>query len=261
MSIESQPTAADPSTSEQFQPPPLRPAPWALNGPGSDEPKPKFVPLVVTPDEAERRANRLRLAGVVDEALVAQVAHGPSACPVVEGHEGTKAANDAVIAFLRDPKLRTLVLAGNRGRGKTYAAIYPLAHTSLWDLAAHKECRLVYSSTVRVGQDWDTVIRDYERAHLLVVDDLGSEIGDWATAQMISLLKNRYDWGRKTIVTTNLALRLEDIPEQQRASLTARAIERRYGDTLMSRLSNPAAARYVVCKGHDLRRTHLPEAP
>ena len=227
------------------------------------EPQPdaKPTPVVITPDEGERRANRLRLAGVRDEDLVLQIANGPSVCPPIEGHDGSKAATDAVVAFLRDPRMRILVLAGNRGRGKTYAAIYPLAHTALWNLAEHKECRLLYSSTVRVGQDWDVAIREYEKAHVLVVDDLGAEIGDWATAQLIALLKNRYDWGRKTIVTTNLALRLDVIPEKLRAAMADRVIERRYGDPIMSRMSNPAAAMYVACKGDDLRRDHVPEAP
>jgi len=222
------------------------------------EQKPKFVPVVVTPDETERRRNRLRLAGIKDEALIDQIASGPSVCPPIEGHDGSKAATDAIVTFLRDPKMRTLVLAGNRGRGKTYAAVYPLAHTSLWDLAAHKECRLMYSSLVRVGDDWDKAIREYEKAHVLVIDDLGSEIGDWATAQLISLLKNRYDWNRKTIVTTNLAMRLEDVPEKHRATMAGRVIERRYGDPIMSRLSNKASSMYVVCKGNDLRADHVP---
>ena len=99
------------------------------------EPQPdaKMAPVVVTPDETERRRNRLRLAGLKDEALIDQIATGPSVCPPIEGHDGSKAATDAIVAFLRDPKMRTLVLAGNRGRGKSYAAVYPQAHTSLWD--------------------------------------------------------------------------------------------------------------------------------
>lgn len=227
------------------------------------EPQPdaKPAPFVVTADEGERRANRLRNAGVRDEDLVLQIANGPSFCPPIDGHDGSRAATDAVVAFLCDPRMRILVLAGNRGRGKTYAAIYPLAHTALWNLAEHKECRILYSSTIRVGQDWDVAIREYEKAHVLVVDDLGAEIGDWATAQMIALLKNRYDWGRKTIVTTNLALRLDAIPDKLRAAMADRVIERRYGDPIMSRMSNPAAAMYVACKGDDLRRDHVPEAP
>jgi hypothetical protein len=233
--------------------------------PFDDTPEPpteaKPAPFVITANEGERRANRLRNAGVRDEDLVLQIANGPSVCPPIEGHDGSKAATDAVVAFLRDPRMRILVLAGNRGRGKTYAAIYPLAHTALWNLADHKECRILYSSTIRVGEDWDAAIRQYERAHVLVVDDLGAEIGDWATAQMIALLKNRYDWGRKTIVTTNLALRLDAIPDKLRAAMADRVIERRYGDPIMSRMSNPAAAMYVACKGDDLRRDHVPEAP
>jgi DNA replication protein DnaC len=228
-----------------------------------DTPEPtrvaKPAPVVVTADEPERRKNRLLNAGVRDLDLAWQIANGPSVCPPADGHEGSKAATDAVVAFLRDPRMRILVLAGNRGRGKTYAAIYPLAHTALWNLAKHEECRLLYSSTVRVGQDWDVAIREYERANVLVIDDLGAEIGDWATAQLIALLKNRYDWGRKTIVTTNLALRLDSIPERLRASMGDRVIERKYGDPIMSRMSNPAAAMYVVCKGDDLRRDHLPD--
>jgi DNA replication protein DnaC len=226
--------------------------------PPESEPKPKFVPLIVTPDETERRRNRLRSAGLKDEALIEQIASGPSFCPPINDHDGSKAATEAIVAFLRDPKMRTLVLAGNRGRGKTYASVYPLAHTSLWDLAAHKECRLMYSSLVRVGEDWDKAIREYERAHVLVIDDLGSEIGDWATAQICALLKNRYDWNRKTIVTTNLAPWFSDLPEQVRAAKAANTIERRYGDTLMSRLSNKASAMCVVCKGYDLRAAHVP---
>jgi hypothetical protein len=75
---------------------------------------------------------------------------------------------------------------------------------------------------------------------------------------MLSLLKNRYDWNRKTIVTTNLALRLDTLPDAKKAESLGRVIERRYGDPLMSRLSNSTAAAYVVCRGDDLRAILVP---
>lgn len=245
-------------------------APWEnYAGPALEEhveplPEPEHVarpePVVVTLDLSERRRGCLRYAGVENARLVETIATGPAFCPALPGHEGSQAAVDAVAAFLARPELATLVLAGKAGRGKTFAALYPLAHPSLWDMAKHKVCQFLHASRVTVGDRWTAKRDACIDAHLLVIDDLGRESGDWASDQVLSLLLDRHDNGRKTIVTTNLRRSSKDMTPEQVAQYRNQLMDLRYTDSLMSRLSDRTATAYVVCKGDDIRPAHRPEA-
>jgi hypothetical protein len=245
-------------------------APWEnYSGPELEErvelpPEPEPVarpePVVVTLDVSDRRRGCLRFAGVENERLVETIATGPAFCPALPGHEGSHAAVEAVAAFLARPELATLVLAGKAGRGKTYAAIYPLAHPSLWDMAKHKVCQFLHASRVTVGDRWTAKRDACIDAHLLVVDDLGRESGDWASDQVLSLILDRHDNGRKTIITTNLRRSSKVVSPEQAAQYRNQFMDLRYTDSLMSRLSDPTATRFVVCKGDDIRPTHTQES-
>lgn len=178
--------------------------------------------------EMERRAARLRAAGVLDPEAVAAILQAREACPRVAGHPGSEAAARAVEAFLAARDARTLLLLGPTGRGKSFASTWPLAGTSGAWLSA---------SDVRVG-GWDDLRPKAVAARLLVIDDLGREATEWAARELADVLELRHNRGLRTIATSNL---LED------------KLAARYGERCASRWNDSRFSRTVVVLGPDLR--------
>jgi DNA replication protein DnaC len=142
--------------------------------------------------------------------------------------------------------MRTLALLGGAGRGKSFAATWPLANPrgdGMW----------LPANEIRIPQ-WDELRARAVGAVLLVVDDLGREPNDWAAREACDLVESRHNRGARTIVTSNLPLRIEDVPEASRAAWKGRTLTDRYGDRFISRLSHPEHALVVKCTGPDLRR-------
>lgn len=223
------------------------------------EPTRKPAPVVVVPEPSDARKGRLRSAGVDNDRLIASIAAGPAVCQPMPGFEGSRIAVDAVSAFLAEPDAATLVLAGLNGRGKSYAAVYPLAHSSTWDHRSHRGGQFLHASRVYVGRRWDAKRDACIDATVLVIDDLGRESGEWAIDQVLSLILDRHDNCRKTIITTNMRRSSQKATAEQIAQHRNQFMDLRYNDALMSRLSDPTATRFVVCKGDDIRPTHTQE--
>ena len=177
----------------------------------------------------ERRANRLRKAGDLHPRAVAAALASPGRCPRPDGNGWIKKLHTAVEAWVRD-EFTTLVVLASTGRGKSWAATWAVAEIqarSLWLPASH----------VRVG--WDELRRTAEKIPALVVDDLGEEgASEWGQKEISTLLQNRHDAGRRTLVTTNLS---------------PKDLGHRYGERLMSRWADESS-RLVSIAGVDLRR-------
>lgn len=223
------------------------------------EPPRKPAPVVVVPEPADARRGRLKSAGVDNDRLVDAIATGPAVCEPLPKFEGSRIAVAAVNAFLAEPDAATLVLAGLNGRGKSYAAVYPLAHGSTWDHRNHRGGQFLHASRVYVGRRWDAKRDACIDATILVIDDLGRESGEWAIDQVLSLILDRHDNCRKTIITTNMRRSSQKASAEQIAQHRNQFMDLRYNDALMSRLSDPTATRFVVCKGDDIRPTHTQE--
>jgi hypothetical protein len=145
---------------------------------------------------------------------------------------------------------RGLVLMGMSGRGKTGAAVGVLRYfhdrghrvyfTAVQDLLeATKEG---FEDKTNLPEGARPLIRA-ERAHVLVLDDLGAErVTDWTAAAVDNLVRKRYNAERPTIITSNLS--------------TA-DFRRRVGPRLLSRLAETTQA--VVADGPDYR-TERPES-
>lgn len=180
----------------------------------------------------ERRSARLGAAGGVDPEAAAAAVAAVGRCPRVEGHRGSERAADAVQAFLADRTMRTLVLCGPPGRGKSYVATWLIAEwqsSSLW-LAA---------SEVRVGEYWPALRHKAEVAKLAVIDDLGREANDWAGRELADLIELRHNRGLRTAATTNL---------------TRDQLILRYGDRLASRLGDSRMSVLIDVLGADMRK-------
>lgn len=177
----------------------------------------------------ERRALRMRAAGDLHPLAMAAAVASPGRCPRPEGQPWLEKLLKAVEAWVQG-EFTTLVASASTGRGKSFAATWAVAEIqerSLWLPASH----------VRVG--WDELRQMAEKIPVLIVDDLGEEgASDWGQKEVSTLLQNRHDAGRRTLVTTNLSK-----PD----------IGTRYGERLISRWSDESA-RIVSIAGIDLRK-------
>lgn len=122
------------------------------------------------------------------------------------------------------------VVGGPRGTGKSCAA----AHVAL-RLNLDHDTTALYVTAARVAASPDNGYSDntalWDRwvgARVLVVDDLGAELGDRSNDVLASLLLRRYDGGGFTMVPTNL----------QRGELAARYFGNDIGQRLADRLVN-----------------------
>ena len=127
-------------------------------------------------------------------------------------------ALESVQAWLDSGEL-TLVLGGAVGTGKTIAACFAFTqHRRKWDVFMYapgdippdwRWCGGLFAPLADFQNRslWDDEDRDFrDRAaatSLLVLDDVGSERGDGASA-IQSLISSRMAAGRRTVITTNL---------------------------------------------------------
>ncbi len=199
----------------------------------------------VASEKVARRRQRLSELAV-SPRHVALVAPAWRGFPRLEGHEAMAGLSAVCEEFVRSREIQTLVLAGNTGRGKTVAAT--------WIAAGLDSCWWISAKDVRVADGWDSARSRAAKAAVLVVDDLGREATDWASRELGDLVELRHDRGLRTVVTTNLPRRLEDYRTPElRAAHKSQSIAERYGERLLSRLMDAEVARFVVCRGPDLR--------
>jgi DNA replication protein DnaC len=148
---------------------------------------------------------------------------------------------------------RGLVIMGQSGRGKTGAAIgilhyFHAAGSRVYFTAVQE---LLESTKEGFGFDDKTNLAEHarplvraERAHVLVLDDLGAErVTDFSAASIDNLVRKRYNAERPTIITSNLS---------------AQDFRRRVGPRLLSRLAETSQA--IVADGPDYRTDRQEDA-
>jgi DNA replication protein DnaC len=165
------------------------------------------------------------------------------------------AATAPVVEVLRsywlDDPPSWLLLAGPVGRGKTGLAVAALKA----EIERGKSGLFVESPSLldRIRQTFDDVlgvkehelyaaVRDIE---ILVIDDLGKEPPtEWVRARLFTLLNDRYNGRRRTIITTNL---------------TSADLVERIGEASVSRIEDacgPQGSYIVRLAGPNLRGEH-----
>jgi DNA replication protein DnaC len=180
----------------------------------------------------DRRLARLNAAGGLDPEAAAAAAQAIAKCPCVAGHKGSEKAAASAHAYLDSKSLRTLILGGPTGRGKSYVSTWIIAEwqqSSAW-MAANE---------VRVSDTWSALRPKVETTKLLVIDDLGRESTDWAGREIADVIELRHNRGLRTVATTNL---------------TRDQVFARYGERLASRLNDSRLALLVDVLGPDLRK-------
>jgi DNA replication protein DnaC len=157
-------------------------------------------------------------------------------------------AYDACKAFCENYSKETtkgLKLFGNYGSGKTHlvsAIIHKLGEQMI-------DCRFMVVPellrSIRQGfsQDSDKandLVKEAERAHLLILDDLGAEkTSDWVREQLYIIINRRYENMLPTIVTTNCT--------------TAELVER-LGERTVSRLIEMTDAYKITADDYRLKK-------
>lgn len=183
-----------------------------------------------------------------------------------ERRPGTEAALAVARDWLRNPE-RDLYLFGRTGTGKTRLAV-TLAHEAMRRRILPGPARYVRVPTLiqrlKAAQFDEAAVagelgrlETYERAGLLILDDLAAEHGTpYTRATVETLYTARLDAGRRTLVTSNLPLGLS--LDDQAKPPDARAYRETLGeylgdDRLPSRLAGHA--HLVELGGSDYRLT------
>ncbi len=126
---------------------------------------------------------------------------------------------------------RSVFLSGTQGIGKTHLAA-ALVNSLLVELASERGYEVLWVRSTDLllelqscfgGKgDMRGVINKYKRCELLVLDDFGAErISEWSLSAIYSILAERVDELRATIVTSNLNLDVIDEFEPRLASRLA----------------------------------------
>jgi DNA replication protein DnaC len=154
-------------------------------------------------------------------------------------------AYEVALSFAEHPQ-SWLVLQGGYGCGKTHLAA-AIAHQReesgdrvffalVPELLDHLRATFAPTSDIT----YDKLFEHVRTAHLLVLDDLGSENGTaWAIEKLFQLFNHRYINRLPTVITTN-------------AGLMSHTDER-----IRSRLSDISLVRYVQIKAKDFRPRHV----
>lgn len=124
---------------------------------------------------------------------------------------GNQRAVDAVRKFCADPRPGFVYLTGAAGTGKTYLATAALK--CLWRGFNERVLYAPYLDLVSalrrdVGAGNEENMVRFRNAEALLVDDLDEpRENHWSeTRGLVTLLSARYDWGKVTIITSNLSL-------------------------------------------------------
>ena len=131
-------------------------------------------------------------------------------------------------------------IAGPPGTGKTHLAIATL---NRYIAAGNRGSRFLpvgeYLQAVKrsFGGESHDPTADVQDSKLLVIDDIGSEMAtDWVRDQIYTLISHRLNWGKPTIVTSNLD------PEEIAKTYHRRLASRLAGGLLISTFNRRAKA-------------------
>lgn len=168
--------------------------------------------------EAERKAVRALLATGIN-------LREEDAARIVRGDVHETEASRLVSRWL-DPKPRawdTLLLLGERGVGKTYAAGIALHRHPGQYLKSRRACAIFRASWGEDAERWESAMR----CDLLVVDELGTARDHDVERDMAhELIDERHCRGRLTLVISNLAWTGTQNARGLRDVLDARTVDR-----------------------------------
>jgi DNA replication protein DnaC len=122
---------------------------------------------------------------------------------------GVFRAYKRALEFAENPR-GWLVLLGNYGCGKTHLAAavanrllqndYQVLFTVVPDLLDHLRSTFGPSSEV----EYDKRFEDIRDAHVLILDDLGTEnTSGWAREKLFQIVNHRYNYAMPTVITSN----------------------------------------------------------
>lgn len=206
-------------------------------------------------EEAERKRRAERLSGLMDNSgMKRRFRERTFGTYKTDTPEREKAYNVAkTYADNFDAAFRHgngLYIMGGNGTGKTH-----LAAAITIDLM-HREIPVVFKNAVTLMQETRDFLdnpdgvgpyyRGLREADLLVIDDLGKErCTEWTMSQLYSIINDRYEDMRPTIITTNYS------PESLAAAMIPPGGDRTKIDAIVSRLRESCAV--VVLDGEDYR--------
>lgn len=133
-----------------------------------------------------------------------------------------------------------LLFMGNAGTGKTHlaAAITNYIVSELGIAVKFGNFIDILSDIKKSFRTDDDIVRELKDIPLLVTDDLGKErSSEWSESILYEVINGRYEDYMPTIITTNL---------------TPKQIEKRFGEAVLSRLSEMCTG--VLMNGKDYRR-------
>lgn len=192
---------------------------------------------------ADRKRARMVRAGVNDLDAVDLFCRSTGA-PFIPGHKGNRRAFEAVEKFLAAPTLRTLWLLGTPGAGKSYAAIWAIAQFD-------GDSLLVSQADMRMGATWDSRFDRAKTVPLLVIDDPTERLLDWQATDVGTLLSDRHNQRRRTIVPANIyALAKHSETAGPRGS-----VEGLFGPRVLSRMQDTQYSAVAYIDGDDIRST------
>jgi DNA replication protein DnaC len=179
-----------------------------------DWPKPSSEVL-----EQRRRERDARWAGEDEERCLRTIENAVPKRSYVTATSPQLIETDAIktaLAFVADPNMTFLVLAGGVGVGKTTASVRAALEAERVAVRNNRHSggiRLSFIAAAEIGKaagyndESRKVWGDLERCGFLIIDDLGTEHADksgWFASAFDGLINTRYAECRRTIITTNL---------------------------------------------------------
>lgn len=170
-----------------------------------------------TPEQQERGEQRMGIPVAYQDAMLDRLSNAQRAAiaPVIAEH----------------PEKPFLILHGNVGAGKTFAAVAAIRevrrrygrHCAFWPVVSLLERYRATFDADRAMETSATIDAELRRAHVLVLDDFGKQKStEWAQQQIYRLVNERWSSRRGLIVTTNV--NPDDFDEAVRSRLWDRQI-------------------------------------
>lgn len=222
------------------------------------------------PDLAERRAHRYRrlhAAGFRADPEDMAIVVNAEAPPVVERHPGSIAGFGAVSRYLtREGGIRTLLLAGKTGTGKSIMAAYVIANAPGWMLPEGSDAYWLQAHHANgTDRHWDGLLARAAGTRLLVLNEISRDAPPLGTQRIRDLLMERAERRAFTVITGNIVPSLADtekaiaagkITGAAVATAQAQTFQAKFGDAMWDRLTG-RGGHHVYCGGDSLRQREV----
>lgn len=140
----------------------------------------------------------------------------------------------AAVSFASNPQ-GWLVFMGPSGCGKTHLAVaianqcLQQGHPALFFSVPDLLDRLRSTFDLNNDTSYDEIIKEVENAHLLVLDDFGTQTSTpWAVEKLSQIINHRFAGRLPTVITLAAGASLDELEERWRTRLTDPAISQMY---------------------------------